>query len=452
MMKKTTLWRPSMNDTILHFYRGTKGMGIVISLTYGHERIILDFGAPFSPLSEIYDGTVRIRNENKVTDALSIGRIPEVPGVFSIEDLKDYPFLSYEECDLNTAVFISHLHLDHMSEIDKLAPEIPVYIHEDGIKLYEALYHTGLQENFRSCHSFSYQKQMQIGKICITPFFSDHPCPGSSGFLLKTPDATVYYSGDIRFHGMKAEEAFSVLDDLEKEKIDLLIVDATTTSPSEFHLDPSLYSFPSKHLLPGSVSEQNIYDHIFSTLKGYDGIGVFNQYERDTSMMKHMIELGKKLDRNVFFEPEFAYILKQMHGIEVPVLNEADIKEIRKHPSKYLLQNSYRNILALSDFDGIEGEYYHLFGEPLVEGTKNWNVMRNVVEKLHWRFHSFSNLYSFSHAYPNQLAYMIEKIGAKSVVAVHSKHPENLPSSKSDQFFPREDKDHLLKNGELTEI
>ena len=441
-----------MNNTILHFYRGTKGMGIVISLRYGHDRIILDFGAPFSPMSEIYDGTVRIRSKNRVIDTLLTGRIPEVPGVFSKEDLKDHPLLCYEESDLNTAIFISHLHLDHMSEIDKVAKDIPVYIHEDGIRLYEALYQTGLEKTLRICHPFTYQKKIQIGEISVTPFFSDHPCPGSSGFLIKTPDATVYYSGDIRFHGSRSEEAFSKLDILKQEKIDLLIVDATTTSPSEFHLDPKAYSAPLKELLPGSISEQDIYDRILSKLKDDDGLGVFNQYDRDTSMMKQMISLGSKLGRTVVFEPEFAYIISQMHGIDVPVIEQIGKDEIRKEPGKYLIQNSYGNILTLSDFDGIKGNYFHLFGEPLVEGTKNWNVMVNIVKKLGWQFYSFSNLYSFSHAYPNQLSYMIDKISAKSVVAVHSKHPEMLPASSSRQYFPKEDKDYLLKDGKLIEM
>ena len=123
--------------------------------------------------------------------------------------------------------------------------------------------------------------------------------------------------------------------------------------------------------------------------------------------------------------------------------------EIRKTPERYLLQNAYRNILSLTDFDGIQGKYFHLFGEPLTEGQKAWNIMRNVLNKLNWQFFSYSNLYSFSHAYPNQLAYLVKQIGAKTVVAVHSKEPERLNPVDSIQVFPEEGKDYTLTDGEL---
>ena len=42
-----------MSNTMVNFYRGTQGMGVVISVTYDKDRVILDFGAPFTPLSEI---------------------------------------------------------------------------------------------------------------------------------------------------------------------------------------------------------------------------------------------------------------------------------------------------------------------------------------------------------------------------------------------------------------
>lgn len=456
-----------MDQTIVNFYRGTMGMGIVISVSYGMDRILLDFGAPFTPMSEIYDGIVLKRNRNKVKDALLLGRIPEVPGVFSKDDLQGFPLQAYEESDCNTAVFICHLHLDHMSEIDKLAKKIPVYIHEDGIRLYDALHVTDPDSEYRICQPFHYHQEIRIGQISLTPYYSDHPCPGASGFLIRTPDSTIYYSGDIRFHGVNSDRAFAELELLEKENIDLLIVDATTTSPSEAVYDPEKYRQPGKDLYPGCISEQDIYEQIFDILDKKGGLAVFNCYNRDTEMMKHLCKLSERLERTIVFEPESAYILKQMSGIEVPMIElknqnspayQREMKQeriaaetIRKNPGNYLLQNSYANILTLTDFDGIKGEYFHLFGEPLVEGTKTWKIMTNVVDKLGWHFHSFSNLYSFSHAYPNQLAYLIERINAKSVVAVHSKHPEKLNPVNSRQYFPMEGKDYILKDGSLLE-
>lgn len=465
--------RPIMNKTIVRFYRGTHGMGICISITYDKDRIIFDFGAPFTPLTQVYDGEVKPRNKNRVKDTILLGKIPAIQGVFSKKDLQDLDLLSYEDSDLNTAVMICHLHLDHMSEIDKIAPEIPVYIHSDGIRLLKLLYTVNNEKEYRSYTPFEYHVPFHVGQIRITPYYSDHPCPGSSGFLIETPDSKIYYSGDIRFHGTGNQRAFEELDTLKESDIDLLIVDATTTSPSEFvHGDQmdEILRDPSKDLIEGCISEKDIYDEIYDSLIDFKGLGVFNQYERDTSMMKQIYDLGKRLNRTVVFEPSMAYIFYHFTGIKAPIcwidsidIPEYQIKmkegfevvsvdEIRNHPERYLLQNSYNNILSLTDLDGIKGKYFHLFGEPLVKGQKQWKIMENVLEKLNWKFRSFSNLYSFSHAYPNQLAYFIEQIDPKTVVAVHSKNPERLNPVNSAQVFPEENRDYHLLEGKLIKI
>ena len=65
-----------MNKTTVNIYRGTHGMGVVIAISFNKDRVILDFGAPFTPLSQVYDGEVRARQANRVKDALLLERIP----------------------------------------------------------------------------------------------------------------------------------------------------------------------------------------------------------------------------------------------------------------------------------------------------------------------------------------------------------------------------------------
>lgn len=445
-------------------------MGIVISVTYENDRIIFDFGAPFEPGTDVYDGQVKHRIENKVYDSLLLGKIPMVEGVFSKKDIKDIELESYEESNLNTAIFICHLHLDHMSEIDKVDSRIPVYIHSDGIRLLKALDITQETKQTRTYSEFEYHKEIKIGQISVTPNYSDHPCPGSAGFLIKTPDETIYYSGDIRFHGTNSKKAYEEIEELAKGKIDLLIIDSTTTSPSEFNKDEQyekLYNIPSRDMLPGSISEKDIYDDVYRSLNDYEGLGIFNQYNRDIKMMKHMYDLSKTLNRTMVLEPSFAYIFNALTGIKtnIYILDNkympeyikqmkkeyeiTDIRDIRNNPDKYLIQNSYPNILSLIDLDGIKAKYFHLFGEPLVPQDKHYQIMLNILNKLNFEFSSYANLYSFSHTYPNHLAYVIEKINAKSVVAVHSKHPEKLNPVNSKQFMPEENRYYKLIDGEF---
>ena len=180
-----------------------------------------------------------------------------------------------------------------------------------------------------------------------------------------------------------------------------------------------------------------------------------------------MYELASSVNRKLVMEPAYAYILYQMEGMksavylpgdnfpsylkemgEIEVVSDSDILG---DPGHFLLQNSYSHILSLIYFEGIKGRYFHLFGEPLVKGEKHWQIMLNVVEKAGFEFRSFSNLYSFSHAYPNHLSWLINTVGAPTVVAVHSGHPENLYVPSGVQFFPDESKEYVLKEGYLKE-
>ena len=458
-----------MSNTNITFYRGCHGMGILIEVKYKKDRVIFDFGAPFDPLANIYDGTVLPRIENRVKDAIFLKRAMNVPGLYSAKDVNGLDVIPYESCDLNTAILICHLHLDHMSEIDKVHPNIPIYIHTDGLKMQEQI--DIMEENtiYRNYNSFEYNELISVGEIKVTPYFSDHPCAGSASFLIETPDSKILYSGDIRYHGKQREYAFKVMEDFNNKNIDLLIIDSTTTSPSEFIMNDELkdkYSKPSKDILPGSILEQDIYDDVYDALKDFDGIGVFNMYPRDISMLENMYEVGKKMNRVTLFEPYYANILYSLKGIKANIIepinidkeyieqlrkdfNFISIDEVRKNPNKYLLQNSYSNILNLISLDGINGKYYHLLGEPLVAGTKEYSIMCNFINKLNWDFKTYINLYSFSHAYPNHLAYVIDKVNAKTVVAVHSKHPENLNPMNSIQFFPEEGIEYNLNDGKL---
>lgn len=128
-----------MNQTEITFYRGLKGMGICIEVKYNKDRVIFDFGAPFEPLTEVLDPYILRRDEKRVKDALILNKACAIDGIYAAKDIGDYNIVPFEKSDINTAILICHLHLDHMSEIDKVAPSIPVYIHSLGLKMQEVI-------------------------------------------------------------------------------------------------------------------------------------------------------------------------------------------------------------------------------------------------------------------------------------------------------------------------
>lgn len=457
----------------LHFYEGVRSSGVVASITYGKSRVIFDFGAPFNPMTQPYDGAVEPRKKAWVRDAIRLGQIPAVGGVFSKEDLGEgSDIVPFEESDLETGVIISHLHLDHMSGIGMIHPDIPVYMHRDGHRLQQLLDDIGEAVGEREFTPVALYEPFNIGEIEVAAYFSDHPCAGAVGFLIKTPDGNFFYSGDVRLHGNKRDKALQDLEKIAQEDVDVLIMETTTLArempdPS----DPALAG-PNLQIPKGMSTEEELYEQILESLGGSRELALFNIYHRDIELIKRLFDIAAATKREIVFEPKTAYVVMGMLGVSpsitipdneeyadrnLPYLRKVldstprivTAEEINAQPARYFVQNSYENILELFDLPVSGAKYYHLYGVPLVQGARDYDNMMRVLELLGVDYALFSNLYCYNHAYPNHLLYMAEKIGAKNLIGVHSSAPEKLVAQNSRQVVAQNGDTYLLDDGKL---
>lgn len=446
-----------MNTEII-FHEGLHGSGVVVELRYGTDRVIFDFGAPFTPNSAIFDGTVQHRIKGNLRDHLLLGLTPKVDGVYPKEDLTTVTgdifenLLPYEESPFKTGILISHMHLDHMSNIDFLAEDIPVYMSKDGVNLNNAL--CGINEGslHKNIIGVSLYEDIQIGAIHSYPYFSDHPCYGSVGYLIKTPDKTIYYSGDIRYHGLQREKAFKELEKLTDTKIDLLILDGTSYSPDKYKGNRNSES--SKDILEGEFSEASIYKDVEFKLQNSNELGIFNIYHRDMQLITALIDTVSSLHRHIVFEAETAYVIKKVLNRNVDyylgdytypktILDELkdnqriDLKDVNEHPKNYFIQVSYKNILTLLNMNVENGYFFQLFGEPFGR-KKGMDILNHIMELKQINYVGYSNVYSFNHAFPNHLSYLLDTLKAETVVVVHSDTPENLDARSSKKWMPEQ--------------
>lgn len=455
------------------FYEGLKGSGVVASISYGKSRVIFDFGAPFNPMTQPYDGQVERRSKAWVKDAIRLGQIPAIDGVFSEKDLgQNSKIRTYEQSDLTTGVIISHLHLDHMSGIGMVHPEIPVYLHRDAYRLQMLLNEIGESVGDRDYSPVELYKPFQIGEIKVTAYFSDHPCAGAVGYLIEPPDGKYYYSGDIRMHGNRLEKVIEDMKKIEEEQVDVLILETTTMSPSMFERASVEPLRPSLDIPEGMTSEKILLDQVKDDLLNSKELGIFNIYHRDMELIKGLFDIAEQTNREIVFEPKTAYVVMNMlnrcpavfipdqeeyennsskYFLEVMAKTPKIVKteEICAFPGRYFLQNSYANILELFDLPTKGARYYHLYGEPLVKGGKAYENMMRVLNSTGTDFAAFANLYCYNHAYPNNLLYMANTIKAKNLIGVHSSNPEKLVCEFSKQVLPKKGEVYQLENGDL---
>ncbi|MDD6466673.1 MAG: MBL fold metallo-hydrolase [Erysipelotrichaceae bacterium] len=460
--------------TKIQFIEGLKGSGVVVSITYGNDRLLFDFGAPFRPDTQVYDGVILHRKQNALLDALRLGETPKVDGIYPKNDLCLFDGSVYEnivpseDSTIKTAVLISHLHLDHMSNICYLDPSIPVYMHKNGKKLLTVL--EDIQEGtpHERVVGIDYEVPFTHGPFTITPYFNDHPCFGSTSYYIDCPDMKIMYSGDIRFHGLSQEKAFAEIEKISHREIDLLIVDGTSYSPSEFVHDPNQIeelSKPSKDVLQGMFLEKHIYEDVVYRLKSSQSLGFFCTYHRDMQLIEALIEYLSKIDREIVFEVETAYVVQNVlhcpvkfycssHQQDSKILEsvrinnvELSFADINNHANQYVVQVSYKNLMNLFSLNTQGGIYFHLFGDPFHKsGSRNLEKMLTMNEI---EYVGYSNVYSFNHAFPNHLSWMLNTLQPKNVVCVHSRNPEKLNAMGANHVLPHQNEVYVYENNKL---
>jgi len=136
------------------------------------------------------------------------------------------PFIDVANLKVD-AVLVSHPHQDHFGLIDRLSPEIPVYIGELGRNLIETTsvmlnkeWHGNQFRHFKAWVPF------RIGTFMVTPYLVDHSAIDAYAFLVEAEGKRIFYSGDIRAHGRKGK-LFEHMVKHPIPDIDLLFLEGT---------------------------------------------------------------------------------------------------------------------------------------------------------------------------------------------------------------------------------
>lgn len=156
-------------------HRGSHQIGgSCVEIATDKTRILLDIGLPLE------DGTVD-RHQKRINKAQAQ------------EQARKW-------CDGIDAVFISHYHGDHMGLIDAVPVETPVYMSALAIRAYilpQVIFSYVRDRNLQP-----FFRMVRIGDLTIKPVRVDHSAYGAQAFLISDGTKTVFYSGDMRTHGL----------------------------------------------------------------------------------------------------------------------------------------------------------------------------------------------------------------------------------------------------------
>ena len=406
--------------------------GTIIEIAYEDSHIFFDFGSEFNPAAKVQPSDLQGLLDNKLVPYLDNIFDPKIP-------LKGYK--SKENKFNDTAVFLSHIHLDHSKIVNYLNSEIPLYTLEGTKSLLNTLninndfifplYEKG-QTNTREVIGVEENEIINVGKIKVKVMPVDHDAYGACGLLIETPDLKIAYSGDIRLHGYRENDTINFCK--ESKNCDVLLIEGVSVS---------FQDFGEKLRENEAENEEELIEKINEVVKSNpDKQLTFNYYIANVERILNIIKTNPRV---VVLDAYFSYVVKEATGIATYYyqldnkdygLDEnlrVDFKELINDESKYFWQ---LDTLALKYIDKLKkkGIYIHSDASPLGDFDPRFAPFVKQFEDNDIEFKMMS---CSGHARPYDLVKIINLITPKLLIPIHSYRPEKLYNENGDVLLPK---------------
>lgn len=414
---------PSVTLTFSGGLRTPSGTRFIVSA--GDYRAFFDLGLAFTPATNFFNGRVATRPQRVLGDLLTLGLAPAMPRLYAPEAL-DANLGLRPGPDQRTAVFVSHLHLDHISLLQFVADPIPIYMSQESTALVPLLEAAGLGSGLtRRLQPLSAGGTVTLGELRVTLMPVDHDVPGAAGFLIDTPDGTLVYSGDLRTHGCRPEATEKFIAAAAGRRPRVLIIEATRMGEEP---NPML-------------SEEGVIEEMALAASATPGLVMVIPYPRNIERLERLPDVARLAGRRLVVETAIARLMGDRLPREVAVYGENALdregvtrNDIRADARRYFVQISYHQLANLIDLQPPPGSLLiHSDGEPIgpfdpaFANLQRWCEHFGVEHRV---------IRSSGHASPTELIRLAAGVGAEVVFPVHGFRPDLLLLPGARQVLP----------------
>lgn len=425
---------------------GTIG-GTKVVIQQAQDRVIIDFGLAYAPGEEYYDARLQPRPDRVLHEYLCLGYAPPIPGLYRRELLSGSRVPpGPDQGPAGTAVFISHLHLDHHALTGLIAPGIPVYMHGASRQMLDALQAVGETTPGapRSYSAFAWEEPVQVGSLRVTAVPVDHDIPGAAAFFIETAAGTVVYSGDLRLHGARPELVRRFAARARALRPLALLIEGTRLGEEE------------RGPFPPPPAEPELADRAASLLRACGTLALINLYPRNIERIAALQGAAAAAGRTLALEAATAAIytrcggslagaalyltgaeqsaleqgrapawlaglVRQAAAAGAPVAGPADVAGAR---DRWLVQLTYPKLGELVDLAPQPGSIcLHSNGEPLGAFDPAYPAYERWLRRFGV---AHVPLGSTGHASPRDLHEIAAEIAPQVLVPVHSLRPDRL--------------------------
>jgi ribonuclease J len=371
--------------------------GLKFVIDHGASRAVFEMGVEHAPGAMPFGLGLRPRPGRELLDLLAVGMAPHGTGVLGTWDRRSH-------------LFLSHMHLDHVALACWVHPEVPMYYPEGMEPLREACARAGyLPWREPPGTAVPDGGRVRVGAIEVQFVAVDHDLPGATGFLVRTPDLAIAYTGDHRWHGLQPglterfAEAVRGVGVLVQETVSL-------------GWDPQPEAAPGAGPSP-ERSEEEVIQGFGEVLDRAPGLVVVNPYPMNRLRVHAFGAACAARGRALLMERRSAAMA------DWPLVLE-DVGAVRDHPDRYCVQLDFASLPTLIDLGPPAGSIYvHSNGPPLGPHDPTYQVMLAWMRALDLEF---VTLGSSGHSRPADILRLVAAVRPGVVLPVHSRRPEAL--------------------------
>jgi ribonuclease J len=253
-----------------------------------------------------------------------------------------------------------------------------------------------------------------VGPIRVRFVAVDHDVPGSTGFLIETPEATIAFTGDHRWHGLHPEitDAFAAT----ARGADLLIQEGV-----------SLGHVPVEGA-PPQLSEAEAIAQLGLAVAEAPGLVIVNCYGMNRERVAGLAAGCAAAGRRLLMEPEMAAMAGWSDVLD-------SIEAVRDDPRGHCLQLSFKSLPLLIDLKPPAGSLWiQSGGAPMGSYDPALPVLEAWVARFGLELRTIT---SSGHSSPENVARMVATVRPKVVLPVHSTAPETLVVPGIASFLPQ---------------
>lgn len=388
--------------TTLRFLNGLDTIGgNIVEIAQDDSRVIMDFG------------TTTLDPQLSTAEMVEKRQLPYLPELFD-------PTLP--DAFAHEAIFISHLHIDHMGALRYLRRDIPVYMSAEAAKLYHVLIAQGMETAPDvPIRVLPYEAPLSVGSLTVTGYASDHDTVGAMALLVDDGRQCFAHSGDVRLNGPHAQRVLNWSRVLQTRHVKVLMLEGTTFSfaapvPVEDAAHPAV-----------PLTETTLAAKFQDLLRTQPATQfVFNGYPRNVERLLTLNTIAREAGRPFIWEPAYAAVL-QAFAPDTPLQTwGADtLAAVQAHPGHYVVQNSYAHLDRLTALPH-PIVYLHSNGEPLGDYDPRFAQMQQFLADAAIPLQFLS---ATGHAQKEDLITLAERVHAQYIVPWHTFKPDAMAAA-----------------------